>query len=182
MARQKYKETISILRPFQIRNTRSVRLIKKGPINTLSRPFLKSTSSMGVNEKLHLTLRFSQQECCFPILCEKPPWTENICVFYFFSLLESDTFHPFWQCPEFPHYFKTFQVTCQIFSFTLVLCSPVAKISHSRPAALCLPVVFFNVSNRGVSAQQGPWGLVEGLYLTILFQRGPQNSQAQLLG
>ena len=127
----------------------------KGPINTLSRPFLKSTSSVGVNEKLHLTLRLSQQECRLPTLCEKPPWTENICVFYFSPVLESDTFHPFWQRPEFPHYFKTFWVTCQIFSFTLVLCSPVAKISRSRPAALCGPVVFFNISNRGVSAQCG---------------------------
>lgn len=35
---------------------------RKGPIKTLSKPFLNlSTSSVGVNEKLHLTLRLSQQ-------------------------------------------------------------------------------------------------------------------------
>lgn len=51
--------------------------------------------------------------------------------------------HPYWQHPEFPHWFKIFQVTCQIFSFTLALCSPVAKRSQSLPAALRLACCLF---------------------------------------
>lgn len=173
---------------------------RKGPINTLSRPFLKlSTSSVGVSEKLHLTSRLSQQESCFtgstsPTLSEKPSWTENICsltsVFYFFPSFESDTFHPYWQHPDFPHWFKTFHVTCQIFSFTLVLCSPVAKVSQRLPAALCRPVVFLDVCNGDASPRRGCSGRAlraswrDSTWLSSFKEdwRGWQKTLAQLLG
>ena len=144
----------------------------KGPINTLSRPFLKlSTSSVGLSEKLQQTLYLSQQENCFtgstcPTLSEKPPWTESPCfltsVFYFFPSF--DTSRPYWQHPDCPRRFKSFQVTCQIFSFTLVLCSPVAKVSRSLPAALCRPLVFASatgmplLSVAAVAGSSGPHG------------------------
>lgn len=164
---------------------------RKGPINTLSRPFLKlSASSVGVSEKIQLTLRLSQQESGFtsaahPTLSEQPSWTENICfltsVFYSFPPFESDTFPQYWQLPEFPHWFKSFQVTCQIFSFTLVLCSPVSNASQSLPAALCRPVVSLDVCNRDVSPQCGCSGRVlraswRDSSLTILFQRGQKRT------
>lgn len=143
---------------------------RKGPINTLSEPFLKlSTSSVGVREKLQQTSRLSQQESRFtssarPTLSERTPWTENICflnsVFYFSPLLQSDTFHSYWQHPEFPHWFNSFQVSWQTFSFTLVLCSPVARsprVFQLLSAGLLSPLTSL-LRVAAVAGSSGPHG------------------------
>lgn len=160
---------------------------RKGPINTLSRPFLKlSTSSVGVSEKLHLTLRLSQQESCFtgctsPTLSEKPPWPENICsltsVFLFLPIIWVRHISPIlttsWlptPVQDLPRYLPDILLhTGAVFT----CCQSLPESSSCSLRACCL----FRRLQQGrlYSARlqlQGPQGLMEGLNLTILFQRG----------
>lgn len=134
---------------------------RKHPINTLSRPFLKlSTSSVGLSERLHLKLYLSQQESCFttsagPTLSEQPSWTGNICfvVSFFLPIICSDPFLLYWQVWLPALVQETSKSLAGKTSLRWCIVYNTRYCSQCLPAAFCTSVVFLDVFNRGAS----PW-------------------------
>lgn len=161
---------------------------RKGPINTLSRPFLKlSTSSAGVSEKLHLTLRsLPAGELLHKLRAPRPVWAtflnwKHLCLLFLptvwvrhISPILTTSWVPT-SVQDLPsHLPDILPHTGAV--FTCCQCLPESS-SCSLPAC-CL----FRRLQRGrlSSARlqwQGPQGLMEGLCLTILFQRGPKRTK-----